>query len=156
MSTLHHIHNTLLLTPACWKYNNTHAHTHIHTVTVMQNLWPWYFFLLWTTHLEPSPSPTRLQALFNPIRNWKLSSSHSTSAPVNVNTQILLQYVCVHVRVCVCVCLYVCAVSCSDVHTVWINFCLFAASHKFIIVKLILYVNCINRICSTGQVYSIE
>ena len=36
--------------------------------------------------------------------NWKPSSSHSISAPANINTQFLLQSFCVCVCVCVCVC----------------------------------------------------
>ena len=44
--------------------------------------------------------------------NWKPSSSHSISAPTNVNAQFLLQSVSVCVCVCMCVCLCVCVYVC--------------------------------------------
>ena len=37
----------------------------------------------------------------------KLSSSHSTFAPTNINTQFSLQSLCVYACVCVCVCVCV-------------------------------------------------
>ena len=39
--------------------------------------------------------------------NWKPSSSHSIFSPTNINTQFLIQLVCV--CVCVCVCVRACA-----------------------------------------------
>ena len=74
--------------------------------------------------------------------SWKPSSSHSIFAPTNINTQFLLQSVCVcvcvcvrvracvreHVRACVRVCVRVCVLL-TDLRSVW-----FVERHTFSIV----------------------
>ena len=56
---------------------------------------------IWNSLLQDTAQPCHL---LKP--NWKPFSSHSISAPTNINTQFLLQSLCVCVCVCVCVFLY--------------------------------------------------
>ena len=88
MFTLRLVHYALLLTP---DKNLSH------------------FLLLWTPHLEFTPT-RHCQSCHILKRNRKPSSSHSISSPTNISTTFLLQSVCVCggggggcVRACVCV-----------------------------------------------------
>ena len=121
MSTLHLVHYTLLLTPACWKSNNTNAR--LMASAPFLALDPTFGI-----HSHKTLDTAQPCHLLKP--NWKPSSSQSISILTNISTQFLLQsvYVCARVYMCVCVCVFV-------------VFILFYKKTFFII----LYVNCFGR-----------
>ena len=92
--TLHLVHYALLLTPACWKSNNTNARLMVSAPSLALD--PTFGIHSNNTLVTAQPCH-----LLTP--NWKPSSFHSISI---LSTQFLLQSVCACVRACVCVCLY--------------------------------------------------
>ena len=88
MSTLHLVHYTLLLTPACWKSNNTNARLMASALSLALDL-------TFGIHSHKTLDTAQTCRLLKP--NWKPSSSHSISTLTNISTQFLLQsvYVCV-------------------------------------------------------------
>ena len=94
VSTLCLIHYALLLTPACWKYNNTNARL----IAFAPSL------ALDPTFGIHSPRTLDTAQPFHLLKpNWKPSSSHSIFIPTNISTQFLLQSLCMCVaRVFVC------------------------------------------------------
>ena len=89
MSTLRLVHYALLLTSACWKSSNTDA-------------WRLMAFVLSLAsdptlgiHSHNTLDTAQPCHLLKPY--WKPSSSHSISAPTNINTQFLQQCVWVWV-----------------------------------------------------------
>ena len=107
MPTLHLVHYTLLLTPACWKSNNTNARLMAFAPSL--TLDPTFGI-----HSRKTLDTAQPCHLLNLKPNWKPSSSHSIYAPTNINTQFLLQSVCVcvcvcvHMSMCACMCMCVC------------------------------------------------
>ena len=91
MPTLHLVHYTLLLTPACWKSNNTNARLMAFAPSL--TLDPTFGI-----HSRKTLDTAQPCHLLNLKPNWKPSSSHSIYAPTNINTQFLLQ----SLRVCMC------------------------------------------------------
>ena len=89
MSILHLVHYTLLLTPAYWKSSNTHAR-------LMAFALPLALDPTFGIHSHRTSDTGQPCHLFKP--KWKPSSSHSISAPTNINTQFLLQSVCACVK----------------------------------------------------------
>ena len=110
MSTLHLVHYALLLTPACWKSNNTNARLMASALSLALD--PTFGI-----HSHKTLDTAQPCHLLKP--NWKPSSSHSISILTNISTQFLLLsvYVCVCVCVCAraraCVCVCVCVCVCS-------------------------------------------
>ena len=94
MSTLCLVHYALLLTPACWKSNNTNARLMAFAPSLALDP----TFGIHSHKILDTAQPCHL---LKP--NWKLSSCHSISILTNISTQFLLQSVCV----CVCVCVFV-------------------------------------------------
>ena len=95
MSTLHLIHYALLLTPACWKSNNTNAKLMAFAPSLALD----------PTFGIHSPRTLDTAQPFHLLKpNWKPSSSHSIFIPTNISTQFLLQSLCImcvaHVFVC--------------------------------------------------------
>ena len=93
MSTLHLVHYALLLTPACWKYSNTDAR--LMALALSLALDP-----IFGIHSHKTLDTAQPCHLLTP--NWKPSSCHSISTPININTQFLLVTVCLCMCVCVC------------------------------------------------------
>ena len=84
-----------------------------------QDSWLSHLLLLWTPHLEFTPTrPDTVQPCHLLKPNWKPSSSHSISILTNISTQFLLQSMCV---------------------------CVFVVRILFFIFSIILYVNCFGR-----------
>ena len=81
MATLHLIHYALLLTPACWKSNNTNAR-------VMAFMLSLALDPTFGIHSHRTLDTAQPCHLLKP--NWKPSSSHSISTPTSINTQFLL------------------------------------------------------------------
>ena len=79
MSTFHLIHYTLLLTPACWKSNNTNARLMASTLSLALD--PTFGI-----HSHKTLDTAQPCHLLKP--NWKPSSSHSISKP-NENLPLL-------------------------------------------------------------------
>ena len=79
--------------------------------------------------------------------NWKPSSSHSISAPPNINTQFLVVCVCVCGTLCVCVCVVLCVYVCVCVVCVcmWCVVCVVNVCVCFHIIYIILSVSCFGR-----------
>ena len=94
MSTLCLIHYALLLTPACWKSNNTNARLTAFVPSLALD--PTFGI-----HSHKTLDTAQPCHLLKP--NCKPFSSHSISILTNISTQFLLQSMCVCVCVCVCV-----------------------------------------------------
>ena len=96
MSTLHLAHYALLLTPACWKYSNTNARLMAFALSLALDP----IFGIDSHKTLDTAQPCHLL-----MPNWKPSSWHSISTPININTQFLLVtvYLCMIVYVYVCV-----------------------------------------------------
>ena len=90
LSTLRLVHYALLLTPACWKSNNTNARLMAFAPSLALD--PTF-----GTHSHKTLDTVQPCHLLKP--NWKLSSSHNISIITNISTQFLLQSVCVCVFV---------------------------------------------------------
>ena len=103
MSTLRLVHHALLLTPTCWKSSNTNARLMAFAPSLALDL-------TFGIHSHKTLDTAQPCHLLKP--NWKSSFSHSIFAPTNINTQFLLQSVCVCVCVCVCACVFVCVCVC--------------------------------------------
>ena len=103
MSTLHLVHNALLLTPACWKSNNTNARLMASALSLALDP----TFGIHSHKTLDTAQPCRL---LKP--NWKPSSSHSISILTNISTQFLLQSLCV----CVCACVRACVCARAFLH----------------------------------------
>ena len=90
MSTLHLVHYALLLTPTCWKSNNTNARLVDSAPSLALDPTFWI-------HSHKALDTAQPCHLLKP--NWKPSSSHSISIPTNISTQFVLQsvFVCVFV-----------------------------------------------------------
>ena len=128
MSTLHLVHYAFLLTPACWKSNNTNARLMASALSLALD--PTFGI-----HSHKTLDTVQPCHLLKP--NWKPSSSHIISILTNISTQFLLQsvYACVGVCVCVCACMFV-------VRCYYYYYYLFILFKKK---KKILYVNCFGR-----------
>ena len=106
MSTLRLVHYALLLTPACWRSNNTKAR--LMALAPSLALDPTFGI-----HSHKTLDTAQPCHLLKP--NWKPSSSQSISILTNLSTQFLLQ----SVYACVCVC--VCACVCKTTNKIWKN-----------------------------------
>ena len=95
MSTLHPVHYALLQTPTSWKSSNTNARVMAFVLSLALDP----TFGVQTHKTLDTAQPCHL---LKP--NWK---PHSISTPTNINTQFLLQSLCVCACVCVCVCVCV-------------------------------------------------
>ena len=82
MSTLHLVYYTLLLTPACWKSNNTN-------VRLMASATPLALDPTFGIHSHKTLDTAQPCHLLKP--NWKPSSSHSICILTNISTLFLLQ-----------------------------------------------------------------
>ena len=129
MSTLHLVHYALLLTPACWKSNNTNARLMASALSLALD--PTFGI-----HSHKTLDTAQPCHLLKP--NWKPSSSHSISILTNISTQFLLQSVYVCVCACVCACMHVCMHACVRVRVCSAFLLLFYFN-------IILYVNCFGR-----------
>ena len=134
MSTLHLVHYALLLTPACWKSNNTNARLMASALSLALD--PTFGI-----HSHKTLDTAQPCHLLKP--NWKPSSSHSISILTNISTQFLLQsvYVCVRARarVCVCVCVRACVRACVCVCVfVFVCVCVCVCSAFLLLLLLLL------------------
>ena len=129
MSTLHLVHYALLLTPACWKSNNTNARLTASALSLALD--PTFGI-----HSHKTLDTAQPCHLLKP--NWKPSSSHSISILISVPSFCYSQSVCVRacVRACVCACVCVCSV---------FLLLLFFYFYIYIFILIILYVNCFGR-----------
>ena len=84
MSTLHLVHYALLLTPVCWKSNNTNARLMASALSIALD--PPFGI-----HSHKTLDTAQPCHLLKP--NWKPSSSHSISILTNISTQFLLHSV---------------------------------------------------------------
>ena len=102
MSTLCLVRYALLLTPACWKSNNTNARLMAFASSLALDP---------TFGIHSHKILDAAQACHVLKPNWKPSSSPSISILTNISTQFLLQSLCVRacVRACVCACVCVCS-----------------------------------------------
>ena len=99
MSTLRLVHYALLLTPACWKSNNTNARVMAFVLSLALDP---------TFGIHSHKTLDTAQPCHLLMPNWKHSSSHSISTPANISTLFLLQYShYVHVCVCTRVCFHI-------------------------------------------------